>query len=101
MKKVNVFQSKGAFFKVLAGTGNSQVAVMTIRPGGNSGSEESHPGDQVVLILEGTAEVRVGEETAEVVAGDVAIIPAGARHVIRNNSAADVFLLSFYAPPAY
>ena len=50
MDKVNVFAHKGAFFKVLAGTERSQLAVMTLRPGQDSGGEEGHAGDQLVLI---------------------------------------------------
>lgn len=101
MDKVNVFAHRGAFFKVLAGTDRSQVAVMTLAPGGNSGAESGHNGDQLVMVLEGTAELRVGGSTLSASAGDVAIIPAHTQHQILNRSDAEVFLVSVYAPPAY
>jgi quercetin dioxygenase-like cupin family protein len=101
MNKVDVYAARGAFFKVLGGTENSQLAVMTIRPGQSSGGEEPHPGDQVVLIVEGRAEILLGQSTITVSAGEAAIIPAGMPHRIDNTSDADLFLFSVYAPPAY
>jgi quercetin dioxygenase-like cupin family protein len=53
-------EHRGAFFRVLQETAASQTAVMTIASGQDAGPEESHGGDQIVYVLEGQAEVRVG-----------------------------------------
>lgn len=92
---------KGNFFEVLETTPNSQIAVMTIEPGGTSGSEGLHPGDQVVVILEGEVEVHIESSKTSVSTHEVIIIPARKRHLIVNNSKKDVFFLNIYAPPAY
>jgi quercetin dioxygenase-like cupin family protein len=43
-----------------------------------------HQIDEVLLYEAGAAEVRVGEETYVVGAGDIVIVPAGAAHGTRN-----------------
>src|SRR5690242_18957345 len=43
-----------------------------------------HRIDEAVFYLAGVAEVRVGDETHEVRAGDIVFIPAGAPHGARN-----------------
>jgi quercetin dioxygenase-like cupin family protein len=43
-----------------------------------------HRIDEVVVYLEGAAEVRIGAETHDVRAGDIVFIPAGASHGARN-----------------
>ena len=101
MKAHTLREHKGRFFEVLETTPNSQIAVMTITPGGTSGSEGLHPGDQVVVILEGEAEVRIENSKIKASAHEVVIIPAKKKHLIVNNSNKDVFLLNIYAPPAY
>ena len=92
---------RGDFFNVLETTDYSQIAAMTIEPGGTSGSDGLHSGDQVVVILEGEAEVRIEDKTVKASVHEVVIIPAKKKHVIVNNSKKDIFLLSVYAPPAY
>jgi len=40
----------------------------------------AHSADEVLLVLEGTAEVSVGDERARLSAGGLALIPAGVPH---------------------
>jgi quercetin dioxygenase-like cupin family protein len=42
--------------------------------------EHAHPHEQVVNLLEGTFQLTVGDETAELGAGRVVVIPPRARH---------------------
>lgn len=93
--------AKGRFFKILETTARSQVGVMTIPLGGDSGVEEIHDGDQIVYVIEGAADVEVDREKGEVSAGELVIIPAGARHHICNRGSEPLFFLTLYAPPAY
>ena len=53
---------RGEFFRVLQETARSQTAVMTVAPGQDAGPEETHAADQILYVIEGEAEVRIGEE---------------------------------------
>lgn len=45
----------------------------------------SHPGEEVIYVLEGTWEYRIaGKEAVTLEAGDVLFIPAGVRHAAKN-----------------
>ena len=101
MQIQNINNFKGDFFKILSETQLSQVGVMTIAPGKDSGPEEVHSGDQLVYIVEGEAEVEVNKEKAVMKAGDVVIIPKGAQHHIYNSGDEPLFFLTVYTPPQY
>lgn len=98
---VDVHAYRGRFFEVLQETERTQTAVMTIEPGRDGGPEETHAGDQVVFVVEGRAVVTVEGIAHEARAGACVLIPAGARHHVRNPGAQPLFFLSVYAPPAY
>ncbi|RJR12622.1 cupin domain-containing protein [Candidatus Parcubacteria bacterium] len=98
---ISAHSAKGAFFKVLATTEKSQVAVMTLEPGEDSGEGDIHTGDQVIYILEGEARVVVKDEEGIARKGDVTVIPAQSPHRIYNNVGATLFFLSFYSSPEY
>ena len=55
-------EHRGEFFRVLQETARSQTAVMTVAPGQDAGPEETHAADQILYVIEGEAEVRIGEE---------------------------------------
>lgn len=60
----------------------------------------AHEGqDKLYLVLEGTGEVRVGEERAEVTAGDMALAPAGVLHSMKNTGQGRLVVLAVLAPP--
>lgn len=98
---VDVGRSRGKFFEILQQTERTQTAVMTIGPGEDAGPEETHAGDQIVYVIEGEAAVRVGGQEHRAAAGACVVIPAGARHHVRNPGTTALFFLTVYAPPAY
>jgi mannose-6-phosphate isomerase-like protein (cupin superfamily) len=98
---VDIGRFRGRFFEVLQETERSQTAVMTIEPGEDAGPEETHAGDQVVYVVEGEAILRIDDAEHCAAAGGCVLIPAGARHHVRNSGAAPLFFLTIYAPPAY
>ena len=98
---VNIDTYRGRFFEVLQQTERTQTAVMTIAPGRDGGLAETHPGDQVVFVVEGEAIVTVEGTAHQARAGACVLIPAGALHHVRNPGSQPVFFLSVYAPPAY
>jgi mannose-6-phosphate isomerase-like protein (cupin superfamily) len=97
---VHIDRFRGRFFEVLQETERSQTAVMTIEPGQDAGSEETHAADQIVYVVEGEALVRVEGGAHRARAGACVLIPAGARHHVENPGPAPLVLLTVYAPPA-
>jgi mannose-6-phosphate isomerase-like protein (cupin superfamily) len=92
---------RGEFFRVLQQTDRSQTAVMTVAPGQDAGPEETHAADQILYVIEGEAEVRMGAEVAAAGPGTLVTIPAGTPHHVRSAGAVPLFFVTVYAPPAY
>ncbi|HXG16479.1 MAG TPA: cupin domain-containing protein [Calidithermus sp.] len=101
MDVVQVAAHRGAFFKVLQETERSQTAVMTIAPGQDAGPEETHAGDQIIYVVEGQARIRIEDREHPAGPGALVMIPAGARHHVRNAGSTPLFFVTVYAPPAY
>jgi mannose-6-phosphate isomerase-like protein (cupin superfamily) len=92
---------RGEFFRVLQETPRSQTAVMTIAPGQDGGPEEMHTADQIIYVIEGEAELRIGPERVSAERGALVVIPAGTAHHVRNVGSSPLFFLTVYAPPEY
>lgn len=98
---VDTFKYRGRFFEILQQTHRSQTAVMTVGPGQDAGPEETHPGDQVVYVIEGEAVVRVAGQDHRAGPGGLLMVPAGTPHHLRNPGKVPLFFVTVYAPPAY
>ena len=98
---IDVGRHRGKFFAVLEQTKQSQIAVMTVGPGEDAGPEETHPGDQIVYVVDGEAAVKLGETEHAAGPGQCLVIPAGSRHHVRNPGRVPLFFLTVYAPPVY
>jgi quercetin dioxygenase-like cupin family protein len=72
-------------FPFYAATGNesSSVVYFTIEPGHYLGTH-TDSAEEIVLILSGTVEASLGDETGRLSAGQAALIPAMVPHGIRN-----------------
>ena len=92
---------RGVFFRVLQETARSQTAVMTVAPGRDAGPEEIHGADQIVYVIEGEAELRIGKERCVAGPGTLATIPAGTPHHVKSVGTTALFFLTVYAPPEY
>ena len=87
MKKVNLFTTDRMFCDVYC-----------FEPGQEQ-TPHTHTGsDKIYYVLNGRATVRVGQETRELGAGDIAIAPSGAEHGVSNTSADQLTVLVFMAP---
>jgi len=99
---IDVHQAKGDRFKVLQTTDRTQLAMMTLPPGGTTGNEEGlTDSDQVIYVVEGRIELTVGDEKRELRAGEVAVIPAATTHKLRVLGRRSATMLNVYGPPAY
>lgn len=91
------------FFKVLQTATRSQTAMMTLKPGEESGPMgNDHPkSEQVLFVISGQVVAEVGNQRRTLRAGDSVIVPLRARHRFVNKSKRPVVTFNVYAPPAY
>jgi quercetin dioxygenase-like cupin family protein len=87
MQKVNLFDTERMFCDVYCfETGQEQT------PHAHKGA------DKVYYVLQGTANIRIGQETRTLGPGSIALAPAGADHGVQNLGPDRVVLLVFMAP---
>lgn len=89
------------FRRVLYTGRNLQLVLMTLPPGCDIG-EEVHPDrDQFFRFEKGTGAVDIDGVANEVEADFAVIVPAGARHNVRNTGTEPLRLYTIYAPPEH
>ena len=67
---------------------------------GQEHAAHTHEGqDKLYVVLEGRAEIRIGNEADSVSAGDAAFAAAGVVHSIRNPGPERLVVLAILAPP--
>lgn len=76
-----------------------QLVLMALPPGEEIGSEVHDENDQFFRVEEGTGEVEIDGTTTLVRAGSGVIVPAGARHNVRNTGSGHLRLYTLYGPP--
>lgn len=91
------------WFEVLQTSAQAQTAVMTLQPGGASGSDlNAHEKSaQVLLVLEGEVEAEIADHKQSLGKGDCVVVPAGTPHRFANRGRKVAVTFSVYAPPAY
>lgn len=89
------------FRRVLYTGRNLQLVLMTLQPGEEIGEEVHEDRDQFFRIEEGEGVIDIdGVENA--VEDDIAVIvPAGARHNVRNTGDEPLQLYTIYGPPEH
>jgi mannose-6-phosphate isomerase-like protein (cupin superfamily) len=90
-------------FRLSAGNGRSQAAVMVLTAGGKEGGPDNyHRGaDQWLLVVEGTGAAIINGRKVALGPGKMVMIEAGDRHEIRNTGRSLLKTVSVYVPPAY
>jgi mannose-6-phosphate isomerase-like protein (cupin superfamily) len=83
--------------KVLYTAKNSQLVLMTIQPGDETG-EEVHTLDQFIRIEVGEARVTINDTEYDIEADWAVVIPAGSTHNIINTGDVPLKLYSIYSP---
>ena len=77
---------------------NQSLAEATVPPGGATAEHYHRVTEELYLITAGTGRLRIGDEEREVVAGDCAVIPPGARHKIWNTGEEPLKIVCACAP---
>ena len=87
------------FRRVLYTGPHIQLVLMTIAPGEEIGEEVHDDTDQFFRVEEGRGEATIDGRTTPIEAGFVTLVPAGARHNIRNTGRVPLRVYTLYAPP--
>lgn len=86
------------FRKVLYTAKNSQLVVMSLRPGEEIGSE-THQLDQFIRIESASGKTILNGVEHDIAGGFAVVVPAGVEHNIINTSQEIMKLYTVYAPP--
>ena len=89
------------FRKVLYTGRNLQLVLMTLQPGEEIGAEVHDDRDQFFRVEAGSGEIVIDGATSPVKADMAMIVPAGARHNVRNTGSEPLKLYTLYAPPEH
>jgi mannose-6-phosphate isomerase-like protein (cupin superfamily) len=89
------------FRKVLYTGKHLQLVLMTLQPGEEIGAEVHDDRDQFFRFEDGEGEVIIDGKTHKVEDDFGVIVPAGARHNVRNTGKEPLRLYSIYGPPEH
>jgi mannose-6-phosphate isomerase-like protein (cupin superfamily) len=86
--------------KVVYTAEHSQLVLMSLLPGEEIGEETHQDNDQFFRIEEGHGICHIDENEYEFHDGDAIIVPAGAKHNVKNTSESRTLkLYTIYSPP--
>jgi mannose-6-phosphate isomerase-like protein (cupin superfamily) len=93
---------KNANFRRVVYTGKQlQLVLMSLKPGEEIG-EETHPDrDQFFRVEKGNGEVWIDGHKTDVESDFAIVVPAGARHNIKNKGEKPLKLYTLYGPPEH
>jgi quercetin dioxygenase-like cupin family protein len=83
-------------FYVGTGTKNTAVVYFELEPGYRLGTH-TDSAEEILLILQGTAEVSLGDEQGRLSAGEMAVVPAMVPHGLRNVGDDTVRVVGFFS----
>ncbi len=78
---------------------NQSLAEATVPPGGVTVEHYHRTTEEIYLFVGGAGRMRLGEQEADVRAGDMVLIPPGVRHKLWNPGTEPLVLLCCCAPP--
>lgn len=77
---------------------NQSLAEATVPPGGETIEHYHRASEEIYFFTSGAGRMRLGEEEAEVQAGDTVVIAPGLRHKLWNSGAEPLVLLCCCSP---
>src|SRR3990170_924629 len=88
--------------RVLFTAKNTQLVLMTLKPGEEIGRETHEEHDQFIRIEAGTGLAQLNREEHQLGDGSAVVIPAGVEHNIINTSSSEPLrLYTLYSPPEH
>ena len=93
--------SNAAFRRVLYTGPHMQLVLMSLPPGEEIGAEVHEGTDQFFRVEEGHGEVTIDGRATPIESDTAIVVPAGARHNIRNTGREPLKLYTLYAPPQH
>ena len=94
-------ESNKDFRRVLYTGHHLQLVLMALKPGEDIGEEVHADRDQFFRVEKGGGEAVIDGKSTKVKAGDAILVPAGARHNVRNTGAKSMKLYTLYGPPEH
>jgi mannose-6-phosphate isomerase-like protein (cupin superfamily) len=76
-----------------------QLVLMSLEPGEDIGEETHEDVDQFFRVEKGKGEVLIDGRTTKIESDTAIIVPAGARHNIRNTGDTPLKVYTLYSPP--
>jgi mannose-6-phosphate isomerase-like protein (cupin superfamily) len=93
---------KSADFRRVLYTGTQmQLVLMALLPGEEIGEEVHEDRDQFFRVEKGEGEVLIDGHQTKINDGTAIVVPAGARHNVRNTGLQPLKLYTIYAPPEH
>jgi mannose-6-phosphate isomerase-like protein (cupin superfamily) len=89
------------FRRVLYTGGHIQLVLMTLQPGEEIGAEVHPDRDQFFRFEQGSGAVDIDGVENKVEADFAVIVPAGARHNVRNTGDGPLRMYTIYGPPEH
>lgn len=89
------------FRRVLYTARNMQLVLMALESGEEIGEEVHKDRDQFFRVEEGTGEIWLDGARTPIKSGMAMIVPAGARHNVKNTGHGPLKLYTIYAPPEH
>jgi mannose-6-phosphate isomerase-like protein (cupin superfamily) len=93
--------ANGDFRRVPYTGGHLQLVLMSLPPGCDIGAEVHTDRDQFFRFEEGRGQVDIDDNSYDVEDGSGVIVPAGARHNVRNTGEVPLKLYTIYGPPEH
>jgi len=88
--------------RVLFTAPNTQLVLMSLKPGEEIGVETHDSGSQFIRFEAGEGKVTMGEKETKVKDGSAVVIPQGVKHNVVNTSETDdLKLYALYSPPEH
>jgi mannose-6-phosphate isomerase-like protein (cupin superfamily) len=89
------------FRRVLYTGKQMQLVLMALRPGEEIGEEIHRDRDQFFRVEKGKGEVWIDGHKTRIKSDVAIVVPAGARHNVKNTGAEALKLYTLYAPPEH
>ncbi len=94
-------EGNARFRRVLYTAKNMQLVLMALQPGEEIGEETHEDRDQFFRVEKGEGEIWIDGSRTRIKSDMAMIVPAGARHNVKNTGDEPLKLYTIYAPPEH